>query len=463
MPNSFLSGFTGGAQLGLRLRDYDKNVQRQQNQDRMAQESHATQQQQAGLQMDVLRGQMEDRSQLRGLGELEYSLQSGTPTPNAQRAYENMFKHYGDNIDQAEADVTELERAASTGDADENTRQALNRVYADEINKGGPKNAYKEIADVWPTENGVSFDLKVTRPDGSTYIAPMTSPNRDEKDTQVAAVPWDTLFTDIKARKAAIDLVRGRRVGLGDTAPLTALQTAETKQVERQQGLEDFVFKEDYKRRSGTGKSAWGVTSLGDGRFIMYNKQTGERRVPTAEEMQSLGGAGGKVQTVTFTDDQGNKVPMERRPDGSWVPIRPEGEQDQTGIGPGGMTWVQAEERAKQEAGGFLGFGRDEEAVTRRAQELYQGAAQGATPAVGLQIEQPPAQPAAPPQAARRQPTAQPPQIDRATIQRAMGNPDAMREVLRQLNPGASPQEIEAGVAAALQNQPAGASGVIQR
>jgi len=128
------------------------------------------------------------------------------------------------------------------------------------------------------------------------------------------------------------------------------------------------------------------------------------------------------------------------------LPIRPEGEQDQTGIGPGGMTWAQAEERAKTGSGRLpLAYGRDEEAVTRRAQELYQGQQ-------GLNIG---------PQQAQ-QPRQQP-QVDQATIKRAMGNPDAMREVLRQLNPGASPQEIEAGVAAALKSQPSGNSGLIQR
>jgi len=450
MPNSFLSGFTGGAQLGLRLRDYDKEARRQQNLDRMAQESHATQQQQAGLQMDVLRGTLNDQRQLRDYGRLETEMLGGGGklSKEAQDIADRLFQNYGGNFDLAEEDQNIVESAAADGRGDEKTRQALNRMYGPMINQGGPKNVHKQVVDLHPTNYGVMVELELTRPDRSTYRKPMTTPNRDEKDTQVAHFPWDAVYQDLAERRAAINFVRGGRVAYGDTAPLTALQTAEAKQAERQQGLEDYERKQQIKSRyatSGAGKSAWDVTSLGDGRFVMYNKQTGERRLPTAEEIQSLGGGGGKVQTVTFTDDMGNKVPMERRPDGSWVPIRPEGEQDQTGIGPGGMTWAQAEERAKQEAGGFLGFGRDEEAVTRRAQELYQGQQ-------GLNIG---------PQQAQ-QPRQQP-QVDQATIKRAMGNPDAMREVLRQLNPGASPQEIEAGVAAALQNKPAGASGVIQR
>jgi len=450
MPNSFLSGFTGGAQLGLRLRDYDKEARRQQNLDRMAQESHATQQQQAGLQMDVLRGTLNDQRQLRDYGRLETEMLGGGGklSKEAQDIADRLFQNYGGNFDLAEEDQNIVESAAADGRGDEKTRQALNRMYGPMINQGGPKNVHKQVVDLHPTNYGVMVELELTRPDRSTYRKPMTTPNRDEKDTQVAHFPWDAVYQDLAERRAAINFVRGGRVAYGDTAPLTALQTAEAKQAERQQGLEDYERKQQIKSRyatSGAGKSAWDVTSLGDGRFVMYNKQTGERRLPTAEEIQSLGGGGGKVQTVTFTDDMGNKVPMERRPDGSWVPIRPEGEQDQTGIGPGGMTWAQAEERAKQEAGGFLGFGRDEEAVTRRAQELYQGQQ-------GLNIG---------PQQAQ-QPRQQP-QVDQATIKRAMGNPDAMREVLRQLNPGASPQEIEAGVAAALKSQPSGNSGLIQR
>jgi hypothetical protein len=175
--------------------------------------------------------------------------------------------------------------------------------------------------------------------------------------------------------------------------------------------------------------------------------------------MKSLGGGSGKVQTVTFTDEDGNKVPMERAADGSWKPIVPEG-MESAGVGPAGLTWDQAEERAKAMASEKAGlFSRDktdfgEEGrqgfITRVAQELYQG--QGLDTAQG--------QPA-PQTQARSAP--QQPQIDQATVQRAMGNPDAMRAVLRQLNPGASPQEIEAGVAAALKSQPSGNSGLIQR
>jgi len=386
MPNSFLSGFTGGAQLGLRLRDYDKEARRQQNLDRMAQESHATQQQQAGLQMDVLRGTLNDQRQLRDYGRLETEMLGGGGklSKEAQDIADRLFQNYGGNFDLAEEDQNIVESAAADGRGDEKTRQALNRMYGPMINQGGPKNVHKQVVDLHPTNYGVMVELELTRPDRSTYRKPMTTPNRDEKDTQVAHFPWDAVYQDLAERRAAINFVRGGRVAYGDTAPLTALQTAEAKQAERQQGLEDYERKQQIKSRyatSGAGKSAWDVTSLGDGRFVMYNKQTGERRLPTAEEIQSLGGGGGNVQTVTFTDEDGNKVPMERTEDG-WKPIVPEG-MESAGVGPSGLTWDQAMERAKAMASERAGlFSRDktdfgEEGrqgfITRTAQELYQG------------------------------------------------------------------------------------------
>jgi len=127
MPNSFLSGFAEGANTGLRLRDYEQNRERQALRDRMAQESHDTRQRAANLQYDVAQQQLADQRGLRDLNQLEYSLQTGVPIPQAQRAYERMFGHYGQNVDQAEADVAELERAAASGEAGEQTRQAINR------------------------------------------------------------------------------------------------------------------------------------------------------------------------------------------------------------------------------------------------------------------------------------------------------------------------------------------------
>lgn len=110
---------------------------------------------------------------------------------------------------------------------------------------------------------------------------------------------------------------------------------------------------------------------------------------------------------------------------------------------PAGMTWREAEARATEmaaEKAGLLSrdktdFGPEgrQGYITRTAQELYQGK-QG-------------------------QPT-----IDQATIQGAMGNPDAMRKVLRTLNPGASEDEIDAAVADALKNSNSGLrQGTIRR
>lgn len=110
---------------------------------------------------------------------------------------------------------------------------------------------------------------------------------------------------------------------------------------------------------------------------------------------------------------------------------------------PAGITWGEAVKRAEAMASDKAGllssdktdFGPEgrQAYITRTAQEIYQGK-QG-------------------------QPT-----IDPETIQSATGNPDAMREVLRKLNPGASPEEIEAGLADALKNRNSGRpQGIIRR
>ena len=184
------------------------------------------------------------------------------------------------------------------------------------------------------------------------------------------------------------------------------------------------------------------------GKGTIYDAATGQW-ITTPDEDGSDGQAGsgskGKAQVVTLKDDLGQEVLLERTPEGMWKQIVPEGTQP-GGIGPAGLTWGQAEERATAMASDKAGLLRRDETdfglegrqgfITRTAQELYQGK-QGQTKS----------QP--------RRDTAKP--IDQATIQRAMGNPEAMREVLRQLNPGASQQEIEAALAEAL-NQSSGNS-----
>jgi hypothetical protein len=94
---------------------------------------------------------------------------------------------------------------------------------------------------------------------------------------------------------------------------------------------------------------------------------------------------------VTAYDAMGNKVAMERAPDGTYKAITPPDPlAELSAPGPGGLTWAQAEERATREAkdkAGWLSrdstdFGKEgrQGFITRRAQELYQGG-QPAAPA----------------------------------------------------------------------------------
>lgn len=510
MANSFLSGFAGGAELGLRLRDYDENRERQKVADRRAQESHDLNMRRGGLQLDQAQSELQRTQDIRDLTAMEYALMTGAmDSPQFRKNYRRMFGHYGGDDERAFSDIEELERAASSGDADRETAAAFTRVYADEINKGGPKDSYKEVVDFWPTEDGIVPELAVTRASGEKYRAPATQPNRDETDDDVMVIPWGQLFTDLKARKKMLELVRARRVGLGDSAPLTALQTAEAEAAKRKQGLEDFMFKEQYKNSLG-GSADWSVTSLGDGQFVMFNKRTGERRLPTQEEMAALssGGAPGQggLDATAYSNIRQAMTTLFTRVDPNGNIFVPEGADTEMaeslklsealaerGVSlfdavdlaynavRGPVSESQALEEARQEAAKLKGnFGsqimrevRDGEdpfngasegkwvenrvreivessrTAQREVQRILGGEQQGFGSPVGQQPGQQPRVQAV---------------VTADEVRRARSDPNAYREGLRRMNPDASQDDIEAMVRKRFPQSSTGvAAGAIER
>ncbi len=82
-----------------------------------------------------------------------------------------------------------------------------NNVFVDQVRAGGPRGSFKEWIGVMvpPGAPGLIAKLKVTLPDGNSYIAPVTLPNRDEKDTEVMVIPFERFFAEMDKRKHALE------------------------------------------------------------------------------------------------------------------------------------------------------------------------------------------------------------------------------------------------------------------
>lgn len=82
-----------------------------------------------------------------------------------------------------------------------------NRVFVDQVQAGGPEGSTKEWTGVVVPPGALGFiaKLKVTLQDGSSYIAPVTLPKRDENDTEVMVIPFEQFFAEIDKRKHALE------------------------------------------------------------------------------------------------------------------------------------------------------------------------------------------------------------------------------------------------------------------
>ena len=108
------------------------------------------------------------------------------------------------------ADVALMERAfGSVTYDDPEFFEAFNRLFSNAIQTGGPEGTPKEIVGAVLVEGGFIPKIKVTKSDGSSYIAPVTLPNRDESDTEVLIWTFKDFFASLGVRKMALlDLAR---------------------------------------------------------------------------------------------------------------------------------------------------------------------------------------------------------------------------------------------------------------
>ncbi len=136
-------------------------------------------------------------------------------------AWERQQKEWSreDNWREAMQDLAFIEKSIEAGNV--NTPEfyaALNRFYSDQVNQGGPEGATKEWVGAVMTPKGFIPRFKVTMPDGSSYIRPMTGPNRDEHDTDVTVIPVRDFFNDMGNRKMFLEKLNARHASLNPEA-----------------------------------------------------------------------------------------------------------------------------------------------------------------------------------------------------------------------------------------------------
>jgi len=128
---------------------------------------------------------------------------------------------------------------------------AVNTEYAPVINRGTPEGSTKRIIGAHPTKDGKGFvpRLQVTRPDGTSYEAPMTT-GRGPNDAGVQVIPMDDFFTDLlNRRNSARDALQLARIQTGDNTPINDARNA--KLAASKNSRADYV-RED-KQRHGLG------------------------------------------------------------------------------------------------------------------------------------------------------------------------------------------------------------------
>lgn len=111
--------------------------------------------------------------------------------------------------------------------------QAFNSVFSDMIQVGGPDGATKTLVGAAMTPDGKGFipHLRVTTPDGKSYDAPATLPNRDATDTDVMVVPFNQFFTSMGERKQTLGgLLKSKRAQLDPQGYFSARDSAAAEQ-----------------------------------------------------------------------------------------------------------------------------------------------------------------------------------------------------------------------------------------
>jgi hypothetical protein len=222
-PGAFSNGLMRGLSVGQGLVLNAENRQRQQR-------------------LDAER--TEDRQFQRGM--LEKQEQRADQQFAWQKRQQEMFEEKYQDEKRVRDDFRNLalmEAAIENGSYDSpEFFQAFNSVFSDMINVGGPDGATKTIVGGAMTPDGKGFipHLRVTTPDGKSYEAPATLPNRDATDTDVMVVPFSQFFASMGERKQTLaGMLKAKRAQLDPQGYFSARDSAAAEQ--RKYQREDLV------------------------------------------------------------------------------------------------------------------------------------------------------------------------------------------------------------------------------
>lgn len=236
-------------------------------------------------------------------------------TMNLERLMDTQFREQArDRLNAARYEADRIEERKKAGeqvsreDAERVRRagvEALDFAFQDFINLNAEPGQRKHL-DGWVISQDGKMAvprLRIENEGMDPYMAPMT-PFHSKEDQTVLTIPVEDAAGSIDFVSKLIDEIDSRLVGLGDRSPIERRDAArqaqaaeELHQRRRGEAREDKQWEWENKP---TDSADWALTSLGDGRFVQHNKRTGETRVPTPEELESIlaGGGGSGTQNA---------------------------------------------------------------------------------------------------------------------------------------------------------------------
>lgn len=188
--------------------------------------------------------QFEDQQQAKYLNSLRMTLEQGEegllalPEDDQQRVLsmamqDPRFSSLESIAEQRKA-MADLDEGIRTGDKERGI-QGFNALFSDVLNRGladdGQPAKKKEVVNVYATKDGDFYaELLVTRQDGTQYKAPLTVGQDANPHARVNALKAEKVGAHLKNRKALMNFIEAKLVGLGDDGPLKEAITKRTNE-----------------------------------------------------------------------------------------------------------------------------------------------------------------------------------------------------------------------------------------
>lgn len=251
----------------------------------------------SGVRLGLMIDERNDRKADRETAKEDRDLARSLQTMNLNRLMDDEFRRESLNrLNAAQHAVESLNQRIAAGERPApNEVERVRQVYSDSINYSmgdfinqNAKPGTRKLFESWiPTDHNTMVPrLRIESEDGSSYMAPMT-PNRSEDDQTVMEFPMEDVEELIPWLQGVIGEIEQSRIKQGDTGPIEAGRASRSAHAERMARREDKQW--EWENKPGQESADWAITSLGNGRFVMYNKRTGERRAPTEQEMAQFG------------------------------------------------------------------------------------------------------------------------------------------------------------------------------